>query len=80
MNVCRLTMALSSPTAFPNSKRDLSTLFEAAARPGIRHKLMRPYTPRRNGKAEHSRREDQKRLYSAHRFYSLAKTVQTTDR
>ena len=73
-------MALSSPTAFPNSKRDLSTLFEAAARPGIRPKLMRPYTPRRNGKAEHSRREDQKRLYSAHRFYSLAKTVQTTDR
>lgn len=73
-------MALSSPTAFPNSKRDLSTLFEAAARPGIRHKLMRPYTPRRNGKAEHSLREDQKRLYSAHRFYSLAKTVQTTDR
>ena len=50
-----------------------STLFEqTAARLGIRHKLIRPYTPRHNGKVERSHREDQKRFYSTHRFYSLA--------
>mgnify|MGYP000166879628 CR=1 FL=1 len=36
---------------FSNSKRDLPTLFEkTAAELGIRHKLIRPYTPRHNGK------------------------------
>ena len=44
---------------FSNSKRDLPTLFEAtAAQLGIRHKLIRPYTPRHNGKEERSHRED----------------------
>ena len=58
---------------FSNSKRDLPTLFEATARElGIRHKLIRPYTPRNNGKVERSHREDQKRFYSSHRFYSFA--------
>ena len=57
---------------FSNSKRDLTTLFEsAAAQLGIRHKLIRPYTPRHNGKVERSHREDQKRFYSCHSFYSL---------
>ena len=57
---------------FSNSKRDLTTLFEsAAAQLGIRHKLIRPYTPRHNGKVERSHREDQKRFYSCHRFFSL---------
>ena len=57
---------------FSNSKRDLPTLFEAtAAQLGIRHKLIRPYTPRHNGKVERSHREDQKRFYSCHSFYSL---------
>lgn len=37
----------------------------------IRHKLVRPYTPRHNGKAGRSHREDQKRFYSCHAFYSL---------
>lgn len=37
----------------------------------IRHKLIRPYTPRHNGKVERSHREDQKRFYSCHAFYSL---------
>ena len=56
---------------FSNSKRDLPTLFEsAAARLGIRHKLIRPYTPRHNGKVERSHQEDQKRFYSCHSFYS----------
>ena len=58
---------------FSNSKRDLPTLFErTAAELGIFHKLIRPYTPRHNGKVERSHREDQKRFYSDHRFYSLA--------
>ena len=58
---------------FSNSKRDLPTLFEAtAANLGIRHKLIKPYTPRHNGKVERSHREDVKRLYSSHSFFSLA--------
>ena len=58
---------------FSNSKRDLQTLFErTAAELGVFHKLIRPYTPRHNGKVERSHREDQKRFYSDHRFYSLA--------
>ena len=57
---------------FSNSRRDLPTLFEkTAAELGIRHKLIRPYTPRHNGKVERSHREDQKRFYSCHSFYSL---------
>lgn len=57
---------------FSNSKRDTLTLFELTAqRLGIRHKLIRPYTPRHNGKVERSHREDQKRFYSCHSFYSL---------
>ncbi len=58
---------------FSNSKRDIPTLFEATlASKGIRHKLIRPYTPRHNGKVERSHREDQKRFYDSHSFYSLA--------
>ena len=57
---------------FSNSRRDLLTLFETtAAQLGIRHKLIRPYTPRHNGKVERSHREDQKRFYSCHSFFSL---------
>ena len=33
--------------------------------------VCRPYTPRHNGKVERSHREDQKRFYSCHTFYSL---------
>lgn len=58
---------------FSNSKKDIPTRFEkTAARLGIRHKLIPPYTPRHNGKVERSHREDQKRLYDSHRFFSLA--------
>ena len=58
---------------FSNSKRDIPTLFEDTAKElGIRHKLIRPYTPRHNGKVERSHREDQKRFYDCHRFWSLA--------
>ena len=55
---------------FTNS--DKPTLFAiTAAQLGIRHKLIRPYTPRHNGKVERSHREDQKRFYDCHAFYSL---------
>ena len=58
---------------FSNSQRDRLTFFEqTAASLGIRHKLIRPYTPRHNGKVERSHREDQKRFYDSHRFFSLA--------
>ena len=58
---------------FSNSKRDIPTLFEATlASKGIRHKLIRPYTPRHNGKVERSHREDQKRFYDSHSYYSLS--------
>jgi len=58
---------------FVNSRRDIPTLFESTlARRGRRHKLIRPYKPRHNGKVERSHREDQKRFYDTHSFYSLA--------
>lgn len=57
---------------FSNTNRDKKTHFEVAATElGIRHKLIRPYTPRHNGKVERSHREDQKCFYSSHSFYSL---------
>ena len=57
---------------FFTGKQDQPTLFEATATQlGIRHKLIRPYTPRHNGKVERSHREDQKRFYSSHAFFSL---------
>ena len=57
---------------FSPSKHNLLTLFEkTAADLHIRHKLIRPYTPRHNGKVERSHREDQKRLYNSHSFYSF---------
>ena len=57
---------------FSGSRKDLPTLFErTAAELGIQHKLIRPYTPRHNGKVERSHREDQKRFYSCHSFFSL---------
>lgn len=56
---------------FSSSQRDLETLFEATVRQlGIR--LIRPYTPRHNGKVECSHREAQKRFYGTHRFNSLS--------
>lgn len=52
---------------FSGSKHDLPTLFDrTAAELGIRHKLIRPYTPWHNGKVERSHREDQKRFATCH--------------
>lgn len=47
---------------------------------GIRHKYIRPYTPRHNGKVERSHREDQKRLYNLAKFHSFIDFVQQLKR
>ena len=36
---------------------------------GIRHKLIRPYTPRHNGKVERSHRKDNAYFYASHNLY-----------
>ena len=38
---------------------------------GVEHKLIKPYTPRHNGKVERSHRNDQKRFYNNLKFFSL---------
>ena len=38
---------------------------------GIRHKLIRPYTPQHNGKVERSHRKDNEYFYASHKFYSF---------
>lgn len=48
------------------------SLFEARLEQlGIRHKLIRPYTPRHNGKVERSHRKDNEYFYATHKFYSF---------
>ena len=49
------------------------TIFQVRlAQFGIRHKLIRPFTPRHNGKVERSHRKDNERFYATHTFYSFA--------
>ena len=56
----------------PNAKNK-PTLFETTlAQLGIRHKLIRPYTPRHNGKVERSHRKDNEEFYACHKFYCFA--------
>ena len=48
------------------------TLFERTLRElGIKHKLIKPYTPRHNGKVERSHRKDNEEFYALHKFYSF---------
>ena len=55
-----------------NSKKKSLTLFEKTlAQLGIRHKLIRPFTPKHNGKVERSHRKDNEEFYACHRFYSF---------
>ncbi|MBQ9428033.1 MAG: transposase [Clostridia bacterium] len=52
--------------------RPTPTLFEARLKQcGIRHKLIRPYTPRHNGKVERSHRKDNEYFYATHKFFSF---------
>lgn len=55
-----------------NRNSNSITLFEETAHKlGITTKLIKPYTPRHNGKVERSHREDQKIFYSCRSFFSL---------
>ena len=54
------------------SNKDKKTMFELELnRLGISHKLIRPYTPRHNGKVERSHRKDNERFYAVHKFHSF---------
>ena len=58
---------------FSPGKKNKQTLFEATLEKlRIKHKLIRPYTPRHNGKVERSHREDHNKFYKCHSFYSCA--------
>ncbi len=55
-----------------NSKAPKPTLFEKTlAQLGIRHKLIRPFTPKHNGKVERSHRKDNEEFYACRKFYSF---------
>lgn len=57
---------------FGGSDENDLTLFEEKLRQyGIRHKLIRPFTPRHNGKVERSHRKDNEYFYASHTFYSF---------
>lgn len=48
------------------------TLVEARLKQcGIKHKLIRPYTPKYNGKEKHNHEKDNEYLYATHTFYSF---------
>ena len=48
------------------------TMFELALkRKNIQHDLIKPYTPKHNGKVERSHRKDNERFYATRRFYSI---------
>ena len=54
------------------SHKNAPTLFELQLKQrGILHKLIRPFTPRHNGKVERSHRKDNEYFYATHSFYSL---------
>lgn len=55
-----------------NSKKKKPTLFEKTlVQLGIHHKLIKPYTPKHNGKVERSHRKDNEEFYASHKFYSF---------
>ena len=55
-----------------NTEKPTPTLFEARLKQcGIKHKLIKPYTPRHNGKVERSHRKDNEYFYATHKFYSF---------
>ena len=52
----------------PNDK----TIFEhGLEKAGIHHDIIKPYTPKHNGKVERSHRKDNERFYLSHCFYSI---------
>lgn len=58
---------------FGGSSPDNLSLFERTLKERkIVHKLIRPYTPRHNGKVERSHRKDNEYFYATHTFYSFS--------
>lgn len=54
------------------SDKNKPTMFEKTLHQlGIIHKLIRPFTPRHNGKVERSHRKDNERFYAVRTFYSF---------
>ena len=52
--------------------KNTETMFEKELKElGIKHKLIKPHTPKQNGKVERSHRKDQERFYYNKVFYSL---------
>lgn len=73
---CRIEcIQTDNGTEFTNrftTRRDKPTMFQRHLElHGIRHKLIRPYTPRHNGKVERSHRKDNERFYATHTFHSF---------
>lgn len=57
---------------YGNTKNPKPTMFEnKLMQLGIRHKLIKVYTPRHNGKVERSHRKDNEYFYATHKFYSF---------
>ena len=57
---------------FGGSAPDNLTLFERTLKQcEVQHKLIRPFTPRHNGKVERSHRKDNEYFYATHKFYSF---------
>ena len=50
---------------------DLTLLERKLKELGIKHKKIRPFTPRHNGKVERSHRKDNERFYATHCFFSF---------
>ncbi len=63
-NGCEFTKRLQK-------ENDLTLFEEKLAELGIHHKLIKPYTPRHNGKVERSHRKDNEYFYASHTFYSF---------
>ncbi len=57
----RLSVGKQTPTMFENVLQKY----------GIPHKLIRPFTPRHNGKVERSHRKDNEYFYATHKFFSF---------
>ena len=58
--------------SFNERKKGKLSLFESRLKElGIKHKLIKPFTPRHNGKVERSHRKDNEYFYATHKFYSF---------
>ena len=53
-------------------QKNKKTKFEETLKKiGIKHKLIKPYTPKENGRVERSHRKEQEQFYYGKIFYSL---------